>query len=487
MNKLATLQAQFAVECIDLEAASGIEGASWERFQLVLLNDESKLSIWRKSRQVAFSFTSALEALLDAILIGRGSIFVSINLDEAKEKIRYARRIYESITGVRVPHLVRDNELSLEFPNGVRLESLPGKAPRGRGRRNVYLDEYAHVARDRQVYQGALPVISKGGGRLRIGSSTMGASGMFWEIDTESMQQYPGYRRVFVPWWEVRSFCHDIKRARVEAPAMHTEARVDQFGTEIIQMIFANMPIEDFQQEYEAVYVDEAHSWISYAEIKANQDPGLDCAMIECRDGEVQRAIEAIADLATKTRTGAAEKALGVGVDIGRKRNTTEIYIGGQTTTDTYPLRLAISLDNTPFVQQEDLMRHIMKSLPVVQMLIDRNGLGMQLAENLSAEFPVKVVGVDFTAPSKTLWSTDAKMLCQKVKTPIPQDRDLAYQIHSIKRRITGSKNLVFDTETNEKHHADKYWAWALMLSSLRGRMESDQFVATGGVLLNWR
>ena len=45
----------------------------------------------------------------------------------------------------------------------------------------------------------------------------------------------------------------------------------------------------------------------------------------------------------------------------------------------------------------------------------------------------------------------------------LPLDRDLAYQIHSIRRLKTasGTKNK-YDTEGNEKHHADKFWALAL-------------------------
>ena len=57
-------------------------------------------------------------------------------------------------------------------------------------------------------------------------------------------------------------------------------------------------------------------------------------------------------------------------------------------------------------------------------------------------------------------------MLFQQKKAPIPTDRDLAYQIHSIKKLITPSKNVVFDTDRNEKHHADKFWALALAHSA---------------------
>jgi len=113
-----------------------------------------------------------------------------------------------------------------------------------------------------------------------------------------------------------------------------------------------------------------------------------------------------------------------------------------------------------------------MDVLPVAGFNIDRNGIGMQLAEQAEAQWPGKAAGQNFTAQSKALWATDTKMLVQKRKTPLPVDRSLAYQIHSIKKIVTGSKNLVFDTSANEKHHADKFWAMALALAAANaGRM----------------
>jgi phage FluMu gp28-like protein len=108
-------------------------------------------------------------------------------------------------------------------------------------------------------------------------------------------------------------------------------------------------------------------------------------------------------------------------------------------------------------------------------MLIDQNGIGNQLAEQLSRRYPGKAEGVLFTNASKGLWATDAKMLVQQRKTPIHVGRDLAYQIHSIKKLVTASKNLVFDTDTNEKHHADKFWAWALALAAAKSGLATVQ------------
>ena len=71
---------------------------------------------------------------------------------------------------------------------------------------------------------------------------------------------------------------------------------------------------------------------------------------------------------------------------------------------------------------------------------------------------------MDFSNPNKELFAVEARIQAQRRNTPIPNDRDLAYQIHSIKKMITAAKLNRFDTERNEKHHADKFWAWALAI-----------------------
>ncbi len=88
---LKTERAQFLVDNLDLEEASGFPGAQWEHFQLNHLQDDGIFRIEDKSRQIAWSFLVAAEAVADGILAKVGSVFVSINLDEAKEKIRYAK------------------------------------------------------------------------------------------------------------------------------------------------------------------------------------------------------------------------------------------------------------------------------------------------------------------------------------------------------------------------------------------------------------
>lgn len=450
---------------LDLPTATGVEDARWEHFQLAHLNDDSVFRVENKSRQVAWSWLSAAEAVANAIVARQPSVFVSINLAEATEKIRYARQIIEALPPTARPRIARNNELGLELADGTRLLSLPATPPRGKARFWVYLDEFAHVQRDRHIYTAALPIISKGG-VLRMGSSPMGASGVFWEVFTEALRPYPGYSRKTTPWWEVSSFCLDVQAARVAAPGLMTSERVARFGNERIQLIYANMPEEDFRQEYEAEFVDEATAWITWEEIKAVTDESLLCRLATARETRTEAATDAIDDVARWVSEGKVEMALAAGVDVGRTRNTTELAIVGLTTVGSYPLRLNVSLDNMPFDSQLDVLTYALAKLPLTQMLIDQNGIGRNLAESLARRFGGKAEGVDFTNATKTLWVTDAKMLVQQAKTPLPNDRDLAYQIHSIKRMVTPSRNLVFDSDRAEKHHADKFWGWALALAA---------------------
>ena len=119
--QLRTVKAQFAVEFVDLPSAALVEGARWEAFQIAFLNNSTRFGLDVKARQIAWSFTAALDAVVDGILNhDTPHVFVSINLDEAKEKIRYAKAIIEAIDEPVRPALVRSGLMEIELANGSR-------------------------------------------------------------------------------------------------------------------------------------------------------------------------------------------------------------------------------------------------------------------------------------------------------------------------------------------------------------------------------
>jgi len=275
--RATTNKAAFVRDFVDLEAATNVEGAVIDPHQIQFLNNTSRLGIDCKSRQATWSFTAALDASSDGVVHpGTPHIFVSINLEEAKEKILYSKSIIAAMHPDVRPRLVGDSVTGIAYENGSRIISHPCRPARGKALTRFYLDEYAHykVGLDREILTSALPAISRGG-YIRIGSSPCGASGMFWELFTQSLRKWPGYVRRSIPWWCVFSLCKDTPTAVKVAPSMTTNERVHKFAIPSIVEIFENMFLEDFQQEYECEWVDEASAWIDWEIIKRNQDDGL--------------------------------------------------------------------------------------------------------------------------------------------------------------------------------------------------------------------
>ena len=85
-------------------------------YQKAHLRDGSKFRAREKARGVGFSFVCAAEALAKAHMRDDyTAIFVSMNLDEAVEKIRYANQLYESLPLKWRKKKVIDNRTSIEF------------------------------------------------------------------------------------------------------------------------------------------------------------------------------------------------------------------------------------------------------------------------------------------------------------------------------------------------------------------------------------
>lgn len=471
---ILSLKAELAVACIDIEAASTVEGAQWEPFQLQLLNNIDRFGIDVKSRQIAWSFTAALDAIMDSVIeAGNPHIFVSINQNEANEKIRYANAIldaWHSPPGYPPkPKVTRSNMGEIEFSNKSRLISYPCKPVRGPPKGRVYLDEMAHYRLSLQeaIHTGALPSTVKGG-YIRIGSSPLGASGLFWEIFTAKpdaeKKQFSGYQthKRSVPWWRVKALCKDVKAASLVAPQMETRERVYAFGTSALIQIFENMFLEDFRQEFECDWVDESVAFHPWAEIQVCQDDFGEGTFFDATN--VDDALLLVDKIKEAISTRKIEPVLLGGVDIGRTHDLTEFVALGRTITGQMPYRFGITLRNTEYDTQQAVFYKVISELPFTQVLVDNSGIGAQLAENLEKKTKFIAQGVTFTNPNKELWAVEVRVQMQRRNTPIPIVRDFANQIHSIKKVVTAAKNYVFDAQRNEKGHADKYWAWALAI-----------------------
>jgi len=420
-------------------------------YQKIHLKNNSKFRIIEKARGVGFSFICAAEALAKAHLRNTyTAIFVSMNLEEAIEKIRYANILYDSLPLRWQKKKVIDNRTSIEFEDSTgryrsRLISHPCKDPRGKHKADVFLDEFAHYGhKQHAIYVASVPIVSRGEGQLTIGSTPLAAGDLFHDIMKEERKKYPMFSRQSIPWWECPDFCHSIKRARAEARDMETAERVHAFGKEIIIDIFYSLELEDFQQEYELAFNDESQTYFPYELI-------FSC----CSDDLA--VYESIDKLLSDTQGD-----LYCGFDVGRTRNKSELIVLEKKGKRLY-YRLGREFDRSKFRAQEASLKKLLQSSKRFRRLcIDKHGIGMNLAENLRAEFRSRVEGVALIGQIKETLAVDLHIVFENEEIQIPRDRELTSQIHSIKKTSTEAGYARYDTEKNERHHADKFWALAL-------------------------
>ncbi len=420
-------------------------------YQIGHLRDRSKFRAREKARGVGFSFVCAAEALAKAhIRDNYTAIFVSMNLEEAVEKIRYANLLYETIPLKWRKKKVVDNRTSIEFVDSAgrgrsRLISHPCKDPRGKHKADVYLDEFAHYGhKQRAIYVASVPIVSRGNGQLTIGSTPLAVGDLFHEIVRQEGKKYPMFSRMSVPWWLCDALCTDVVAAQAEASAMDTDERVERFAQPSLADIFHSLDVSEFQQEYELAFLDESQTYFPY-------DLIFSCVADELRPCE---GVERILD----TTKG----DLYAGFDVGRTRNTSELIV-----LERKPKRLIYrygrSFDRSRFQDQEASLRKMMsRSRRFKRLCIDRHGIGMNLAENLRTEFRSRVEGVALIGQIKETLAVDLHIVFENEEVSIPRDRELISQIHSIKKTATDAGYSRYDTEKNEKHHADRYWALAL-------------------------
>lgn len=421
-----------------------------EDYQLGFVSDDSMFRCVEKSRQTGYSFIMAVESVARAHLRDtHNAIFVSYNLADAKEKIAYCKQLHEELPLEFQKKLVGDSKLELAFESNSstgkksRITSMPSKAPRGR-HGDIYLDELAHCQNDKEIYKGSTALTLRSGGQLTVCSSPLGRRGVFWEIAREELRAYNGFSRQHIPWWLCSEFCLDVRTAAFAAPGMTTHQRVHAFGKQGIISQFESLTLEDFQQEFEVFYSDEAMTYFPYELI-------LPCCVVDDED------------MATEFgELSGARGRLTAGYDVGRRKDMSELSVFEER-NGIQRCRMVKTYDRVPFETQQHELRALLTIAPMARLSIDQTGMGIQMAETLSNEFPGVVIPETFSNSSKEIWCGDFKINLQRRAIELPRQRELISQIHSIQRSVTAGARVTFEAkDTDDKGHADKYWSCAL-------------------------
>jgi len=459
-------------------------------WQELYISDASRFSILLKGRQEGFSFATALKGLVKALDPDRKSYtrqYVSFGLDDAVEKIRCAAMLYDSIPKRIQKKIITRNKTMLEFLDNdgkttSRLISIPCRSPRGRSG-DVVFDEFAIYKKSisRPIYTAALPVISRGG-CLEMGSTPLGLQGMFAEI-WHNKKVFDKFTRFTVPWWESKALCNDVEGAcKNNVESMDTRERVERYGKETLSDAFFTMFFEDFQQEYECVFIDSAESYFSLDLIFDNtpgardDDWEISDNIDEGKNIEI-RAFKTVNDLCKEYNPEIHGDRLFLGYDVARRRDAAVIFIIGILPNGKKISVANIEMINQTFEFQREQVREIMYNLPVMRGCIDKTGQGEDTTETLQKEFTsARLEGIDFNLRSKAELVLDIRAGLERREFLLQNDDKFRRQIHSIKKIPTSGGEFRFDSERDDMGHADSFWAWALANHAVIKQNESKGF-----------
>jgi phage FluMu gp28-like protein len=464
--------------------------------QALLMDGEYPFLWMNKCRQFGFSFVLAAKALAKSMLKPKHtSIFVSYNEEESKEKIVYARELYESMPMKwRIARKLKyDNKTSLVFEKTgkdsfeTRILSYPQRIIRGKGGEvEIALDEAAHCIHIRKIFTSAMPALSRSTkSSLWIGSSPAGKGGLFHEIGVNQDGEYPDFVRLTVPWWVIPEFCVDIETAMRESWDMHTDERVAKFANNRLKMIRKNTTLDEFRQEYECEYLDEHYSYFPWDlinacvpifNVDAENTPEFDSPGEDLKQNDRAKSgvgidfvkvdypdMDRFEDFLLAVKSGLFKGPFLGGFDVGRTADASEIsYVQEDKESHQQIVRCIVTLKNVPLPEQRRIVLKQFEQLgdSLIKFGVDYNGIGRNIAEDLEEKSYDLVSKLDFNSNT---WKEEAarrfKMRMSKKAITFPTYKPLLNQIHSIKRMLLPSGAWRFDVEKNSKHHGDKFWS----------------------------
>jgi phage FluMu gp28-like protein len=346
-----------------------------------------------------------------------------------------------------------------------RIIGLPANPDTARGYSgDVLLDEFALHRDAKSIWAAMIGRVTRGYD-LRVMSSMKGTDNKFYELAKElglHEGTRPARQPVKAKGWSGHWI--DIWMAREQGLAVDIEGIREAIADE-----------EIFLQEYCNVPISGAESFIPLELVLANESTE-----------------------ASLTWDGQARPGLSAGFDVARKRDLSVIVIG-EPAADLAVVKGVIWMERMKFSEQKKIAREVAAAVEVSggKFAVDATGIGAQIAEELSEEFPC-VEPVQFAARVDTGQKTeDDKPLTVPVKERmatllkrrfedhllrLPESPRLRRACQAVKRYVGPTGAIRFDAARTDAGHADEFWALALMVSAMTG---ARNYVAAseGGLL----
>ena len=391
-------------------------------YQLRFIEDKSQKRIVLKARQIGMSFTIALDAVLKALERSCVCLIVSASERQALEVMEKIRMHIQAMKNIpefsKLVVLEKETKTEIELKLGKirsRILSLPANPATVRGfSGHVFLDEFAMMRDDREIFRALYPSITWGY-TITVVSTPRGKQNLFYELWTHG----EGWSKHKISIWD----------------AIREGLEVD------IESIRKGTPDPElFAQEYECQFIDEETALLTYELISS------------CEDGEawVDINLDKLKEL---------QGTLYLGFDVARKGDLSVITLC-EKVGDVLWVRGIKEMKGVDFATQRKIL---FSFLPYVsKACIDATGLGMQIAEEAVQNFGFRVLPVTFTQKSKEEMAFLLLRKFQDRLIRIPPYPALREDLHSVRKIVTQSGNIRLESGREGGSHADRFWSLAL-------------------------
>lgn len=386
------------------------------------------------ARQTGKSFTKSLRRILRGLARRRNQIFLSAGERQSRELMRKACQHCQALRVAFEHRAARGFEglalgaMEIALPGGVRVIGLPANPRTARGfTGDVFLDEFAMHAEDRDIWAALFPTLLRGDGELDVASTPKGRGNLFHDLRDHPL----------------------FSASTITLPqAVAQGLKVDVEGTRR-----AMGDDELFRQEFLCEFLDETSAFLAYEQIAT------------CVDAD-------LATHATVEELLSDERDLFIGVDVGRRRDLTVAWVlagrsgeRGWTPSGRRVLETAavFELSGRPFAEQFEFLRSVMGHRSARRCCVDAGGLGMQLGEQLVEALGAhRVEALTLTAALKSRLAVGLRIAVEAGRIRIPNDERIIADWHSIERTVSETGQFRLDAPRREGSHGDRFWAAAL-------------------------
>jgi phage FluMu gp28-like protein len=432
-------------------------------YQAAWTKDESRLKLMEKSRQIGISWSTAYTAVErtattgarhDQWISSRDDLQARLFIEDCKMWAGALDLAAQDLGERLIDEERRISAYVIEFTTGKRIHSMSSNPDAQAGKRGGrVLDEFALHPDPRKLWTIAYPGITWGGS-LEVISTHRGSHNFFNGLIREAREQGNpkkiSLHRVTLQdaldqgfLWKLQQMLPtDDERQALDEAAYFDYVRAGCADE------------ESFQQEYMCSPADDDVAFLEYELIAAAEyAAGVNWQSIETRE-------------------------LYAGVDIGRKRDLTVLWVV-EKLGDVYYTRHLECLRNMSKGEQEKVLWPWIERCR--RTCLDYTGLGIGWGDDALSRFGAHCVElVTFTPRVKEELAYPVRSIMEDRRLRIPYEPNVRADLRSVTKQTTAAGNIRFTAERTPDGHADRFWSLALALHAASTPAVKIEFESSG-------